>query len=146
MKNLEFWKLSMKRSLLLILKLIYFSNPCVMTFTLRLSLHSYCIIRCESWFFRLSNIAGILWFNLTLIWDYRLYVQNIYIFQWYDSDLLLNINIIFITDPAFSWNLKIFIIFFSHHKFFVKMFFHRITTIFTFFNHTANKIVNSIFT
>ena len=41
---------------------------------------------------------------------------------------------------------KIFIIFYSHHKFFVKMFFHNVSTVFAFFDHTINKIVNSIFT
>ena len=34
------------------------------------------------------------------------------------------INIIVITDSTFSRVLKMFIIFFSHHKFFVKMLFH----------------------
>ena len=54
------------------------------------------------------------------------------------------INIIIATDPTFS-KVKIFNVLFSHHKFFVKMFFHYITTIFTFFDHINNKIVNSIF-
>ena len=35
---------------------------------------------------------------------------------------------------------------FSYHKYFVKMFLHHITTVFTFFDHTINKIINRIFT
>ena len=57
-----------------------------------------------------------------------------------------NIIINIIMDPALSRVPIIFIVFFSHHKFFVKIFFHHFTTIFTFFDHVSNKIVNSIFT
>ena len=130
---------------MLILKLIYFSNSFGITFTLRLNLPTFCTAKCESCFFRLWNMTGILWFNLTLI---TIYMCRSSIFS---SDMTMisyfniNINISIITDPTFSRVLKIFIIFFSHHKFSVKMFFHHITGIFTFFNHAANKIVNSIF-
>ena len=55
------------------------------------------------------------------------------------------INISIITNLTFSRVLKIYNIFFSHHKFFFKMFFHRITVIFTFLNRIINKIVNYIF-
>ena len=59
------WKLSIKLSLFLTLKLIYFSNPFSMIIILRLNFLNSCIIRCESYIFRLSNTTGILWFNLT---------------------------------------------------------------------------------
>ena len=58
----------------------------------------------------------------------------------------ITINIIIITDPTFIRVLKILMIFFSHHKFFAKRFFHPITTIFTFLDRTANKILSSILT
>ena len=45
-EELRNWKLTIKRNLLLILNLIYFSNPFVMTFILRLNLPR--MIRCES--------------------------------------------------------------------------------------------------
>ena len=55
------------------------------------------------------------------------------------------IKIIIVTDPTVSKALKIFIVLFSHPNFFVKLFFHHSTAIFTFFNYTINKIVNFIF-
>ena len=55
------------------------------------------------------------------------------------------INIIIVTDRTFSRVLEISIVLFSHHKFFVKMLFHHVTAIFTFFDHIINKIVNCIF-
>ena len=61
------------------------------------------------------------------------------------SSINIIVNIIIVTDPTFSWVLKIPSIFFSYHKLFVKMFFHHITAIFTFFDYATNKIVNSIF-
>ena len=48
-------KLSIKLNLLLMPKLIYFSNPFGLTFILRLNLFSSCMIRCESYFSRLWN-------------------------------------------------------------------------------------------
>ena len=63
MKNLEIRGYQIKVNLLLVLKLIYFSNPFGMAFILRLNLPSSCIIR----FFRFWNATGILWFILTLI-------------------------------------------------------------------------------
>ena len=55
------------------------------------------------------------------------------------------INIFIVTGPTFSRVFKILIVFFGHDEFFVKMFFYRVTAIFTFFNHTINNIVNCIF-
>ena len=63
MKNLEIRGYQIKVNLLLVLKLIYFSNPFGMAFILRLNLSSSCIIR----FFRFWNATWILWFILTLI-------------------------------------------------------------------------------
>ena len=63
MKNLEIRGYQIKVNLLLVLKLIYFSNPFGMAFILRLNLPSSCIIR----FFRFWNATWILWFILTLI-------------------------------------------------------------------------------
>ena len=62
------------------------------------------------------------------------------------SHFNISINITIILDPKFSSVLKIFIILISHYKSFIKMFFHHITSIFTFFDYTADKIVNTIFT
>ena len=53
------------------------------------------------------------------------------------------LNIIIITNPTFSRALKIFIAFFSHRK--LKYVLYHVTAIFTFFDHTTNKIVNNIF-
>ena len=53
-----------------------------------------------------------------------------------------SINIIIITDPTFSRILTTFIVFFSHRKFFAKMFFHHFITMFTFFNHAINEIAS----
>ena len=125
----------MKPNLLLILKLIYFYIPFGMKFILRLNFPSSWIIRRESYFFRLWNTTGIFWFDLTFDITISMYRASIF-----SSDMTMIsyfniiINIIIITDPTFS-----------HHKFFVKMFFDHITTTFTFFNHTANKTVKSIF-
>ena len=63
MKNLEIRGYQIKVNLLLVLKLIYFSNPFGMAFILRLNLPSSCIIR----FFRFWDATWILWFILTLI-------------------------------------------------------------------------------
>ena len=52
MKNLEI-ESCQKSNLLMITKLIYFSNPFGKTLILRLNLPSSCIIRSESQFFRL---------------------------------------------------------------------------------------------
>ena len=46
--ELKNWKLSIKANLLLMLKLIYFYNPFVMTFILKLNFSSSCIGRWES--------------------------------------------------------------------------------------------------
>ena len=118
-----------------------------MTFVLRLNLSSSCIIRCESKLFMLLNTAGILRFNLTLIDNTTSMCRTSIFFSEVTLITYFNINIkiIIITDLKFNRVFKIFIIFFSHHKFFVKMFFHHITTLFTFLNHTANEIMNSIF-
>ena len=56
----------------------------------------------------------------------------------------ITINISIITDPSFNRFLKISIIFLSHHKFFVKMFFIHFTAVLGLFDDTINKIVNSI--
>ena len=53
----------------------------------------------------------------------------------------ITLNVSIITDLIFSKVLKIFSVFFNHHKIFL----HHITTLFTFFSDTANKLVNSIF-
>ena len=66
-----------------------------------------------------------------------------------DMTIISYFNFVFnivITNPTFSRVLKILIIFFSHYKFFVKIFFHNISTTITFFNHIIIKIANSIFT
>ena len=56
------------------------------------------------------------------------------------------VNIIIVTNPTFSRVLKLFIVFFSHHRFFVRpFFFYHFTAIFSFSDHTTNKIVNWIF-
>ena len=47
MKNLKIGSYQKKINLLLMLKLMYFSNPFGMTFTLKLYLPVSCIIRCE---------------------------------------------------------------------------------------------------
>ena len=61
------WKLSIKLNLLLMIKLKYFSNPLGITYLLRLNLPSSCMIRWESYFFRLLSTARFLWFNLKLM-------------------------------------------------------------------------------
>ena len=66
-EELRNWKLSIKCNSLLIVKLIYFSNPFGKRFILRLNLPSSCRIRWESQFFKLWNAIGILWFNVRLI-------------------------------------------------------------------------------
>ena len=84
--------------------------------------------------------------DLVWHWYYNLYAQNLYTFS--DMTMIsyfnITINISIITDLIFSRVLKIFIIFFSHHKFFVKMCFYHFTTILTFFDHNTNKTVNCI--
>ena len=121
-EKLRNWKLSIKLNLLLIAKLIYFSNSFGITFTLTLNLPSFCIIRWESYFFRLWNSIESLWFKI----DIAISMCKTSIFS---SDMTMisyfniTINIIIIANPTFSRVLKIFIIFSGHHKFFVKMFF-----------------------
>ena len=121
--------------------LFQFCNPFGTKFILRLNLLSICIIKCESYFFTLWNKV----FDI----DITISMRRASIFS---SDMTMifycniTINIVIITGPTFSGVLKILIIIFSYYKFYVKMFFHHITTIFTFFNRTANKhVVNSIF-
>ena len=53
----------------------------------------------------------------------------------------ITLNVSIVTNLTFSRVLKIFSVFFNH----LKMFLHHITTVFTFFNDSANKLVNSIF-
>ena len=55
----------------------------------------------------------------------------------------IKLNKSIITNPTFCRVLKIFIIFFSHNKFFIKMLFYH-ATIFTFFNRISNKRMNNI--
>ena len=56
------------------------------------------------------------------------------------SDFNIILNIIITIDEKFSRVLKLFIVLFSHYKFFVKMFFHCLTAIVTFFHHTINEM------
>ena len=58
-------------------------------------------------------------------------------------NIIINKNII--PNPAFNKLLKIFVIFFIHYKFW-EMLYNHIITVFAFFNHTVNKMANSIFT
>ena len=46
------------------MKLIYFSNPFDITLILGMNLPRFCIIKLESYFFRLLNMTIILLFNL----------------------------------------------------------------------------------
>ena len=52
-------------------------------------------------------------------------------------------NISIIIDPTLTRVLKNFIIYFSHHIFFIKMFCHHITAALAFFYHLINEIGNS---
>ena len=58
----------------------------------------------------------------------------------------ITLSIKIIQNPTFSRFFKIYIIFYNHHKFFVKVSFLNIGTVFTFFDRTINKIINSILT
>ena len=49
-----------------------------------------------------------------------------------------------ITNHSFCKAFKMFIIFFSHNKLFIKMLFHHATAIITFFDHISDKRRNSI--
>ena len=94
----------------------------------------------------MQNTTGISWFNLRLILE-SLCTEPLYFYC--DMTMIsyfnIIINIIIITNPKFSRLLKIFIVFSSHHNFFVKIVFHHVTVIFTFFDYTINKILNCIF-
>ena len=102
-----------------------------MTFILRLNLPSSCLISCESKVFRLWKTAGILWSNLTLILQ-SLSTKTLYfpvIWQW------------FLTLTSFAQIQHLVEFSKSSICSFVKMFLHHITTILTFVDHTANKVV-----
>ena len=118
---------SIKRNLLLMVELIYFSNPFRVIFILKLNLPSSCIIRLVSYFFRLWNAIRISWFNLA---DITISMCRTSIFS-SDTTIIsyfnLVINIIIATDLTFTRLVKI-------------------SLSFPFFDHTINKIVNYIFT
>ena len=61
------------------------------------------------------------------------------------SYLNIMVHIFIVRDLTFSRVLKVFIVFLSHHKLFVKMPYHHVAGIFTFFDHINNKILNCIF-
>ena len=54
------------------------------------------------------------------------------------------INIIIVLYPTFSRVFKVFIIFFSRHKFFVKFFRRHISAIFTFFDHNVKDALSDL--
>ena len=100
----------------------------------------------ESQFFRIWNTIRNLWFDLASILQSLcaepLYFPNDMIIIFY-FNIRIRINIT--KNPTFSKVFKIFIIFCSHHKLFVKMFLHHISIVFNFFDLTTDKILNSIF-
>ena len=71
-----------------------------------------------------------------------LFSSDMTIISYFNITFIINI----ITNLTFSRAFKIFIIFFSHHKFFVKIIFHNISITLTLFDHIINKITNSFFT
>ena len=98
-------------------------------------------------FFRLWNLTGILWFNLTHdtttpMWKASRFSCDMTMISYFN----ISINISIITNPTFPKVLKIYKIFCSHYKFLVKIFFHHITTAFAVSNNTINKIVKSTLT
>ena len=76
-------------------------------------------------------------FLLRLDLDYTLDVQFLDIFQWRDHDpsLLLHLLHISFTNPTFNRTFKIFMIFVSHNKRFIKFCFNYFRTTCTFFCH-----------
>ena len=129
-------KLPIKLNLLLTVKFIYFSNPFRTTFILRFNLPSSCRIRwvIVFWLWNTINIT------ISMRWV-SIFPSDMTMISYFN----FTINIIALTGPTFYRVLKIFIVFFSHHKFLVKMFFHHFITIVTFFNYTMNEIVNCTF-
>ena len=121
-EKLRNWKLPIKLSLLIV-KPMYFSNLFGLTFILRLNLPRSCIIRWESYFFRLWNTTEIFTISIGRV---SIFFSNMTMILYFN----IIINIIIITDPTFSRVLKILIVFLSHHKFFVKMFFYLLTATF----------------
>ena len=89
-------KLSIKFNLLLVVKLMHFSNPFGIIFVLTLNLPSSCLRR---WEWKLWNTTRILWFNATIS-KHR--VSKFFS----DMTMISYFNIIFITiivtDPIFS--------------------------------------------
>ena len=84
------------------------------------NLPNFSIIIYESWFFKLWNTIGILWFNSKLIiiismCRISIFSSDTTIFSHFN----ITINITIITNPIFNWVFKIFIVFFSNYKFFV---------------------------
>ena len=71
-----------------------------------------------------------------------LFSSDMTIISYFNITFIINI----IANLTFSRAFKIFIIFFSHHKFFVKIIFHNISITLTLFDHIINKITNSFFT
>ena len=61
------------------------------------------------------------------------------------SHFITIINLIIVTDPTLVEFLKFSLSSLTIASLFVKNFFYHITTIFTFFDDTVNKTVNSIF-
>ena len=119
-----------------IVKLKYFSNSLGMTFMLRLNLPSSCIIRRETYFYRLWNTKGSLWFNLRLILQ-SLWAEPLYFPLIWKLSLTLSlslpyiiINITIITNPTVSRILKAFIVMFDHRKFFLKILLSRYCNIY----------------
>ena len=119
-----------------IVKLKYFSNSLGMTFMLRLNLPSSCIIRWETYFYRLWNTKGSLWFNLRLILQ-SLWAEPLYFPLIWKLSLTLSlslpyiiINITIITNPTVSRILKAFIVMFDHRKFLLKILLSRYCNIY----------------
>ena len=95
--------------------------------------------------FILKLTAISIWFNLDTIitvWRTSIFPSDMIMISYFD--VTLNIN--FLANPALIRVFKIFIVLFSYHKFFVKMFFHHFTTALAFRNRVINKVTNSIFT
>ena len=73
------------------------------------------------------------------MWRTSLFCNNLIMTSYFS----IIINIIIVTNPTCSRVLKIFIVLFSHHKFFAKRSFHYLTAISTFSDQTIYKIGNS---
>ena len=129
------------------LKLIYFFNLFSMTFVLSLNLLSSLHNKMR---ILISQVAE---YNRNFLIQFNLDITNsIRRASILSSDMTMicyfniTITISIIAEPTFSRVLKIFIIHFCCHKFFVKMFFHDFNRVLALFDHTINKTGNSIFT